>query len=375
MPRVPSSAKKKLAVVAALLLGVAALAWWQRGPLLGWYILRGLASAGEQDRAAWAERVAGLDAEAVPGLVALLRRDDPRVCANAEAALAALAKRWGRDDARTAALAEQLASSFGGLATPGREAVLEWYLGLLHDLDAASATAAPLTATADKLLVSAARLPDKGVRVRALILAEVVLARLPPRQTGLYRDLALQGLSAPEAEVRAGAARLAMHPPLCADEPLLEKVVPLLKDPSPEVRRAALLTVGLAEKTIGVDELVPLLQDGDAEVRRLCERALRGRGLLDSHIQVAKLISDRRPGERLQVVHHLRDADDLTAGVLLRLSQDAAPAVRAAAVRFAAEDPAAADFEERLLQMAREDASPTVRQLAAHYLKTLQRRN
>jgi len=366
--------RKTLTLIAVLLVVVAALAWWQRAPLLSWYTLRGLARAGDQDRAVWIQRVVNLDADAVPGLLDLLRRDDPRVCANAEAALAALVQRWGRGDSRTAALADELTRAFGNLGTPGREAVLEWYLGTLHDFDPALGTALPLGDAAGKVVAVAARLPEKGVRVRALMLAEVVLARLQPRPADLYRELALQGLTVQDAEIRAAAVRLAMHAPLHADDALLEKVLPCLKDPAPEVRRAAVLTVGLAEKTIGVDDLVPLLQDPDAEVRRLCEAALRGRGLLDGHITVARLMSDRRPGERLQVVHHLREATELAPGVLLRLSQDPAAAVRAAAIRYAAEDPGT-DFEERVLQMAQGDASPTVRQLASHYLKALQRRN
>jgi HEAT repeat protein len=150
---------------------------------------------------------------------------------------------------------------------------------------------------------------------------------------------------------------------------MLAKVVPLLKAPSPEVRRAAVLAVGLAEDAVTVEELLPLLQDSDWEVRRLCEAALRGRGLPEAHIKLAKLITDERPGQRLQVVHYLNEAEDLDAGIwLMRLSQDPSPAVRAAAVRFAAEDPGAIGFRQRMLLMAREDPSPTVRQLAAFYV-------
>src|SRR5437660_12934936 len=100
MRRSLSGACKKLTALVVLLVAVTALAWWQRAPLLGWYYLRGLARAGDEDRAAWVEKVAGLDTDAVPGLLHLLRRDDPTTCANAEAALAALARRWGYTDSR-----------------------------------------------------------------------------------------------------------------------------------------------------------------------------------------------------------------------------------------------------------------------------------
>src|SRR2546421_4890959 len=142
--------RKTLTVLALMFAVLVALAWWQRAPLLSWYALRGLARAGDQERATWIQRVVNLDADAVPGLMDLLRRDDPRVCANAEAALAALVQRWGRGDSRTAALADELTRAFGNLGTPGREAVLEWYLGTLHDFDPALGTALPLADAAGR---------------------------------------------------------------------------------------------------------------------------------------------------------------------------------------------------------------------------------
>jgi hypothetical protein len=112
---------------------------------------------------------------------------------------------------------------------------------------------------------------------------------------------------------------------------------------------------------------LPLLHDPDAEVRRLCELALRGRGLQDSHVMLARLISDANPVVRLQVLHQLRGARDVDAGVWLRrLSQDPSAAVRAAAIRAAAEQQT--DLGNRLVEMQREDASATVRELAAHYI-------
>jgi HEAT repeat protein len=164
-----------------------------------------------------------------------------------------------------------------------------------------------------------------------------------------------------------------MHEPLHADKTLLSQVLASLRDPIPQIRRAAVLAIGVAEEAISKEDMLPLLQDPDAEVRRLCEKALRGRGLDDTYIKLAKLISDQRPGSRLQVVHYLHDAEDSISGSgvwLQHLSQDPSPAVRAAAIRFAGEDPAGSDFRERMLQMSRDDPSPTVRQLALHYLKT-----
>ena len=45
--------------------------------------------------------MAGLDEAAVPALLDYLSRNDAQMCANAEAALSALTRRWGLQDGRT----------------------------------------------------------------------------------------------------------------------------------------------------------------------------------------------------------------------------------------------------------------------------------
>jgi HEAT repeat protein len=148
------------------------------------------------------------------------------------------------------------------------------------------------------------------------------------------RELTRTGLHDGAAENRLQAIRLAMRPEL----DLLEAVVPLLSDPQPEVRRSALLTVGSAPDAISTDDLLPWLHDPDEDVRRLCEKALRSRGLQEDHLCLGRLMTDSRPGTRLQVLNRLRYANDLEPGVWLRrLSHDPAPAVRAAAIRAASE--------------------------------------
>jgi hypothetical protein len=80
-------------------------------------------------------------------------------------------------------------------------------------------------------------------------------------------------------------------------------------------------------------------------------------------------MTDARPEIRLQVLEHLGPAADLAPGVWLRrLSHDPAPAVRAAALRALAEQPQLG-LRDRLEQMAQNDPSPTVQQLASHYLR------
>jgi len=157
--------------------------------------------------------------------------------------------------------------------------------------------------------------------------------------------------------------------PLRQDQELLGHVVPLLRDPDPEVRRAAVLALGSAQSVIGDDDLLPLLHDSDAQVQQLCEVALRSRGLQEEHLECARLISDPSPTARLQLLQRLRHATDLDVGVWLRrLSQDSSPAVRAAAVRAASQQ-AQLGLRDRLLEMSQQDPSPTVRQLAGHYLQ------
>src|SRR5712691_3068145 len=85
-------------VVLGLLVATAGGLWLERTPLLAWYYVRGLAAAGESDRAIWVKRVAGLDRAAWPGLLECLGRQDVWACANAEAALLYIAGEWGPND-------------------------------------------------------------------------------------------------------------------------------------------------------------------------------------------------------------------------------------------------------------------------------------
>ena len=48
------------------LLGCAGVAWMERATLLSWFYIRGLAGAGEADRAGWVERVANLARQSSP---------------------------------------------------------------------------------------------------------------------------------------------------------------------------------------------------------------------------------------------------------------------------------------------------------------------
>src|SRR5207253_8304400 len=120
-----------------------------------------------------------------------LGRDDAVACGRCAAVLARLAGSWPAGDPRRADLVQQLAERFGVLSPPGRSAAFD----------------------------CAAALVDRNPAVRQLVRA---------------------GLENADAAVRLRAAVLALRPEVGAAELL----VPLLKDASAEVRRAAVLAVG-----------------------------------------------------------------------------------------------------------------------------------
>jgi hypothetical protein len=116
------------------------------------------------------------------------------------------------------------------------------------------------------------------------------------------------------------------------------------------------------------DDLLRWLNDPDAEVRRLCEATLAQRGLKPEAVALGRLITNAKPAVRLEVLKYLYPGSDLDANTWVRhLSHDPAPAVRSAAMR-AAVQLNLRNLADRLDQMARMDPSPTVRQLAQHYL-------
>jgi hypothetical protein len=362
----PAAGKTLLAIV-SLVLGLAGFGWWQRAPLLAWYYVRGLSGAGDTEREMWVQRVCSLDSEAVPSLLACLRRDNPPACANTRAAVVHLVEAWGNADPRSLSMAEQMAEALPGFSRCGQQAALECAVMLLKGKGGGAPPPARAAVATGRMLAVAAT-QDAGVQTAALALAELLLQTdTPGPWRDRLRDVVSAALKNPEPASRVQAIRLTLHEALREDSELQALIVPLLHDPQTPVRRAALLAVGMAEQEVSEDDLLPLLHDPDADVRRLCEEALRGRGLREGHLKLARLISDARPAARLEVLDHLACAADLEPGAWLRrLSQDPSPAVRAAAVRAAAAQ-TQVDLSDRLRELARDDPSPTVRQIAAHY--------
>jgi len=355
--------KWTVGLAAVLLLAGLAGGWLFHDAALAWYYVQRLSAASSADRTSWAERLAALEEAANPRLRRCLVQQDRQVCENAQVGLAALADRWAADDARRANLACGLAADFPQFSLAGQCSTLELLARWLGTEGAAPP--ADLLQKCCGLVPVAGRSPDSEVRGRAVTLAGEILNHQRGNETvTACRELIRRSLQDTEADNRAVAARMAARKELN----LLPQVAPLLDDPSPVVRQAAMLAVGPHETAVATDDLLRSLHDTDEDVRRLCEAALKSRGLRSEDVLLGRLISDNRPAMRLQVLDNLRRTAGLEPGVWLRrLSHDASPAVRAAAVRAAGEEQQV-DFADRLTQMSQNDPSPTVRQLAQYYL-------
>jgi HEAT repeat protein len=340
--------------------------WLGRTQLLAWYYVRLLAGAEDGDREARVRQVVSLDAAAISPLIDYLSQPDERACGNIATALQSLAVHWGPEDSRSRSLSIKLANAFSRMSTIGQEQVLrlERRWSSVHDK-----SVRPSNGTlqeASKLLVEAAQVNNPAVRGEALALADDLLAEMAqdPVIQSACRELTQAGMQDVEAANRAHAIRLAQ----ISELNLLSEVVPRLRDSSAEVRRAAILALGPAPDVINDDTLFYWLSDPDEVVRQLCEVALRGRGLHDGHIRLARLMADPRPTLRMQVLEAIEQVPDLDPGVWMRrLSHDPSPAVRAAAVRAAASQ-TQVDLSERIDEMAQADPSPTVQQVARYYL-------
>ena len=83
-------------VAAALLSAGGVLAFTERTPLLAWSFTRFLARANDQERAIWADRVAGLGEDAAPAVLAWMTQSDEAACRNAGRGAGALGGPMGR---------------------------------------------------------------------------------------------------------------------------------------------------------------------------------------------------------------------------------------------------------------------------------------
>ncbi len=337
-----------------LLLITAGVAWTQRSLLHTWWAVRGLKQASEADRAVWIERVSQLGEPVVMSLVECLVEEGETSWPNIVEALDVLAQ---RDCAES--ILEQLARPFAKLPLECRAELLRRVLTW--------ATSPPGLSLAAKLVEQVCDMPEPSLQEPALQLAQRLVTS-GRAQDGIVRELIQATLRSPSPAVRLAAIRLAVQPQL----QMLDSIVGLLRDPSVEVRRAAIVAVGPAEQVAREEVLIAGLHDTDEEVRKLTEAALLGRGLQPKHLELARLLTHPLPTTRLQVLDRIRDmlddeSDDLDPGVWMRrLSHDPSPAVRAAALRLMSQQ-TVVDLSDRVEQMARHDPSPTVVQLAQFY--------
>jgi HEAT repeat protein len=218
---------------------------------------------------------------------------------------------------------------------------------------------------AARLAWQAEKAPGTEVRCQALALAKHLLGHaIPVDVHGTCCEIIRAGLRDQDPAIRLEALRLTDRPRIN----LVDQAALLLRDPIPEIRRAAMLTLGCQPSILATDDLLVWLHDPDPEVRHLCEMALQGRGLRDEYIELGRFLTDEKARNRLQILDYLRRHADLEPGVWLRrLTHDPVPAVRAAALRAAA-DQQFTDLTDRMEQMVQNDPSPTVRQVAQFYL-------
>ncbi len=351
------------AVVILLGIGAGMLFWFGPDYFIGWYYAHRLASADPRQIAPLAEKLAELDKRGVPWLLKGLAGSDPRACANSQVALFHVLESLKPESDRGCQLLNRLAETFARFSGLGQEKTVELAVRLVQRLPAGVQPTAALVAPLCRLIRESAA-AGGGARPLAVDLAGELLVRSSSEELQEpAMALVRASLGDPEPGLRVRAIRLAGLPAFHGSG----LVLAALHDPAPEVRRAALLTVGNCPDVIATDELLPWLHDPDREVRNICEVALRGRGLRDEYMEIARLLSDPDPKNRLRVLAQLRSHPELAPSTWLRkLSHDPDPAVRAAAVRAGATQ-RDADLADRLEEMGRHDPSATVRQLATYY--------
>jgi hypothetical protein len=364
--------KTSLVIVLGLVLVSAGSIWMMRDSILSWYYLRGLAKAEHGEQAVWVSRLIGLNSAAVPSLIKGLEEDDLSSCTRFGEALDGLARHWGFDNPQAHDLAVRMANGFSHFSVHGQITVLKLVGRWQQEAKSQPAFSEVLNRVTDRILADAAKGELADVHVAALEACEALLA-VKQSSNEVMNELVSIGLTDNDVNNRLKALRLACDPRVN----LFKQVIPLLEDPEAEVRREVMQLMAKKPELshlLSDDDLLRWLNDPDAEVRRVCEASLAQRGLKPEAVQLGRLITNEKPAVRLEVLKRLYPGSDLDANTWVRhLTHDPAPAVRSAAMR-AAVQLNLRNLADRLDQMARMDPSPTVRQLAQHYLTMQQNR-
>lgn len=314
---------RKPAGLAAILLLAGGI--WQRDRMYVRYCASRLERASDERKPEWAGSLASCGLIAAPTLVGLLRSDDPAVCDAARDGFAQLWNATPEGDATRSQLVSDFFEAEPRFSTPGRCAGLD--------------------------------------------LLPLLLKSQPVSVVEKARAMVNAAIQSESVEMRLKAIAACIKPELDS----VELALPLLNDSSNEVRRAAMLTLGPASDrspSINDDELLNWLHDKDPEVRRLCEMSLRSRGRSARDIQLGRLYTSPDSSVRQRLLIELADEDEMDITVWLeRLTNDKDPAVRAGAIRVAADRKSS--LLNRLMQMGKNDPDATVRRIAAFYGKQL----
>jgi hypothetical protein len=353
----------KLALLALFLLfALGLIGWWQRQELWARYCVYQLAHANNKEREKWTQATTELRSLAITPLVHCLEQQDTKVCANAKAALVTLGLRDDGACVQSSELVAALAQQFHKLSSRGQQTAIQIGMALLTR-NSHKPPAPSLLQPVGRMLTESSEVQDEAVHAVALA-AVVQPSEMVEALAGPARELVRRCVRDQDPKIRSAVIRLAA----CQSVGFLEPVGLLLDDPAVEVRREAMLAVAPHPEVIATDDLLKWLHDTDSTVRSVCEASLRSRGLNDDYLRLGRLLTDDNALHRMQVLEFLRSHSELDPSVWLRrLSHDPVNAVRAAAIRVAS-DRTIRGFRDRLEQMAQNDQSPTVRQLAQYHL-------
>ncbi|HEY2512327.1 MAG TPA: HEAT repeat domain-containing protein [Polyangiaceae bacterium] len=223
------------------------------------------------------------------------------------------------DEVRTAAVE--------AVARVSREAAVPMIAGMLADpRETVSEAAASVLKQMDVELVSRALHRLTALSPRGHILALEIMRASPheSQRPTLLRDLRH---SSPEVR-RAAVAALARQP--ATD--ILADLVPMLEDPSVDVRREALVALGRC-RSVRARELLLLQVASDPETRTYAIRTLGELGDCAVAPLLSGMMERESPLARIAIIGALADLRDTAAEPLLvRALGDAEPEVRRAAV-------------------------------------------
>ncbi len=219
---------------------------------------------------------------------------------------------------------------------------------------------------------------DDGGKQAVLELISNILKRTGNTYATKCREAIAVGLKTSNAEIRVLAIRLAMHP----EVKMKTELLPLLIDPDPRVRGAALFgATGVAdgEQVLADEDLFRWLHDPDEGVRKVCYDALVSRDRSEAEINLARRLSNPDAGERLKLLYDLRYEEDVIDPEpwLERLSRDQEPALRAGAARVFLEVMAERKLScpPWVARVSEIDPDPTVRRVASYFRRIAMQSN